>query len=136
MCVSLTHACACTHIYIDTRTHTHTYTYTHTHSSLVDQSCNILSQVKLVGINNSDIVDCKTTPILGLIWSIILRFQVCSYLLNIFASFTLYRKVFRVVIVLQCKQETVHIVLSVNRRPTRISFCNGTRAIQYRVSKA
>lgn len=36
----------------------------------------IRSQVKLVGISNSDIVDGKSTPILGLLWSIILRFQV------------------------------------------------------------
>ncbi|XP_068690393.1 utrophin-like [Montipora foliosa] len=33
-------------------------------------------KVKLVGISNSDIVDGKSTPILGLVWSIILRFQV------------------------------------------------------------
>ena len=33
-------------------------------------------KVKLVGISNYDIVDGKSTPILGLIWSIILRFQV------------------------------------------------------------
>lgn len=33
-------------------------------------------KVKLVGISNYDIVDGKITPILGLIWSIILRFQV------------------------------------------------------------
>jgi len=33
-------------------------------------------QVKLVGISNYDIVDGKSTPILGLMWSIILRFQV------------------------------------------------------------
>ncbi|XP_020615397.1 spectrin beta chain, erythrocytic-like [Orbicella faveolata] len=34
------------------------------------------NRVKLVGISNYDIVDGKSTPILGLIWSIILRFQV------------------------------------------------------------
>ena len=83
VCLSHTRVLVHTHIHSHARTHTHTHTHihihTHTHSSLVDQSCNILSQVKLVGINNSDIVDSKTTPILGLIWSIILRFQVCSY---------------------------------------------------------
>jgi len=34
------------------------------------------SKVKLAGISNQDIVDGKSTSILGLIWSIILRFQV------------------------------------------------------------
>lgn len=33
-------------------------------------------KVKLVGISNYDIVDGKSKPTLGLIWSIILRFQV------------------------------------------------------------
>ena len=35
-------------------------------------------KVKLVGISNYDIVDGKTTPILGLVWSVILRFQVSN----------------------------------------------------------
>lgn len=36
----------------------------------------MIFKVKLVGISNYDIVDGKSTTILGLIWSIILRFQV------------------------------------------------------------
>ncbi|XP_067048762.1 dystrophin-like isoform X1 [Acropora muricata] len=39
-------------------------------------------KVKLVGISNYDIVDGKTTPILGLLWSIILRFQVQDVIEN------------------------------------------------------
>ena len=54
-------------------------------------------KVKLVGISNYDIVDGKSTPILGLVWSIILRFQVSNdsnYLshflaLNLFFGFLL-----------------------------------------------
>ena len=45
-----------------------------------------------MGISNYDIVDGKSTPILGLIWSIILRFQVSNkdhYFLTLFQLFDL-----------------------------------------------
>lgn len=49
-------------------------------------------KVKLVGINGFDIVDGKPRAILGLMWSIILRFQVGSiYVENVRFRFCIVR---------------------------------------------
>jgi len=37
-------------------------------------------QIKMVNINSSDIVDGKSTVILGLIWTLILNFEVRKFL--------------------------------------------------------
>ena len=48
------------------------------HKSDLSQDLNIkfLDQIKLVNINASDVVDGKSAVVLGLIWTIILYFQV------------------------------------------------------------
>ena len=52
-------------------------------------SCLIVFQIKLVNINASDVVDGKSAVVLGLIWTIILYFQVRIFVesfIYIFAS--------------------------------------------------
>lgn len=52
--------------------------YCTTHMPATRTNFAIIFKVKLVGINGFDIVDGKPRAVLGLMWSIILRFQVGS----------------------------------------------------------
>jgi len=53
-----------------------------TNAEILDMSTFVLFQIKMVNINPSDVVDGKPTIVLGLIWTIILYFQVRNLMLS------------------------------------------------------